>query len=70
MIALITAALQGLAAIPQLIDFIKSLNLDARLNALETKQQTINQGLIQIAGAKTDEDYAKALDILVRGINS
>ena len=60
MIALITAALQGLAAIPRILEFFEKMNLEARLAAIEKRQQATAAAFTKIAEAKSREDYANA----------
>lgn len=61
MIALITAALEGLASLKFFTELFQKQNLLGRLEALEKKQQLMNQGVTKIALAKTPEEYKDAL---------
>lgn len=58
--ALITAALQGLAAIPKILDFLSSLNIAARLEVIEKNQQALKAGFDQLQAAKTPEEVQGA----------
>lgn len=69
MIALITAALEGLSAIPRILDYIKSLNLDARLSALESNQAKFKSAYDLLRNAKTTEEKANAADAIARAWN-
>jgi hypothetical protein len=60
MLALITAALQGLASIPKIIEFFQKMNLEARLEAIEKRQQSTAAAFTKLAEAKSKEDYANA----------
>lgn len=67
MIALITAALQGLAAIPKIGELIQSLingiinaRLEERIQAIEQHQETVRKAYDQLDKAKTSEEKSAA----------
>lgn len=60
MIALIKAALEGLAAIPKILDYFQKLNLMARLNRIEKNQELLRKGFDELHKAKTPSDIQKA----------
>jgi len=70
MMALITAALQGLGAIPKILDFLKELNIAARLDRIEKNQQALKDGYDQLAQAKTPDDIQKAAHSVSASWNS
>jgi len=69
MIALITAALEGLASIPKILDFIKSLELEARLSKIEATQAKIKSAYDLLNQAKTAEEKANAADAIAHAFN-
>jgi hypothetical protein len=69
MLSLITAALQGLAAIPKILDFLNELNLAARLNQIEKNQQAIRASFDLLEKAKTPKDIQDAATALSKSWN-
>ena len=59
--ALITAALNGLAAIKDLVVLIQDLQLKARLQRLEERQAQMNGAFLSLASSKTPQDLKDAL---------
>lgn len=70
MIALITAALQGLASLRDLFNMIKDLNLKQRLETLEARQMKMNAGYLKLASAQTPEEMKNALSDIASSWNS
>lgn len=68
-IALITAAFQGLAAIPKLLATITGWNIDARLSALEKNFERQHEAYSLLNQAKTTEEKANAADALAAAWN-
>jgi len=69
MFALITAALNGLAALPKLIEFFESLQIAARLDRIEQNQAKIREAYDKLAQAKTPEEIQSAAHHLSAGWN-
>lgn len=70
MIALITSALQGLAAIRDLIEILKDLNLKARLQKLEERQNKMNEGFLKVVSAASPQEKKDAIAAIAASWNS
>lgn len=68
--ALITAALQGLAALPKIFDFIVNLNIEARLKALEQNAANLQEAYKLLSEAKTSEEKINAADAIAHAWNN
>ena len=69
MIQLITAALQGLASIPKILDLFRELNLAVRLHQIEQNQAALKAGFDELEKAKTPNEIAKAAESVSRAWN-
>lgn len=66
MLTAITAALQGLAALRDILALIKDLNLSKRLNDIAENQEKILQGHLAMAKAETPDELKAALRLIHR----
>lgn len=72
-IALIQAALEGLASLKYFSEKLEELNLATRLAAIEAKQEKINEGFMSLASHRltgTDEDLDADLKKIADALNS
>ena len=60
-IVLIRAALEGLAAIPRILEFFKEMRLAERLASLEKAQAEIKMSYDELYSANTSDQIKKAL---------
>jgi hypothetical protein len=68
-LSLITAALEGLAALPKILDEIKKLLSDNRLNEIEAAQKQMGEAFLSLASAKTQSEKDAAILALTKSIN-
>lgn len=70
MLALITAALEGLAALPKIFDFLVNQNITARLRALEENKIKVAAAYEMAKRATTTEEKQNAADAILNAWNS
>jgi len=70
MIALITAALHGLAAIREFVELFRGLNLKERLDRIEERQSKMNSAFSALAASETSEEKKNALRDIADSWNS
>jgi hypothetical protein len=70
MLALISSALSGLAAIRDLVELIVKGNVLARLAEIEKKQESTSRAFNALASANTREERANAIALIGDNWNS
>jgi len=68
--ALLVGALQGLAALPKILDKITAWEVDERLNTLAKNSTATKTAFDALESAKTTEEKANAADLIASAWNN